>query len=104
MEQSTSLTRLLEAADLLGMVEELNNPATVSKLSPSTLAGMRITIRSAREMILASHDRLASSLVSQSRARSQAEQEAQPTATAPKMGAPRDLRASLERFIDKAQS
>lgn len=99
MEQSKALTRLLEAADLTGMLEDLANSASSGKLSPASLAGMRITLHNIRETILSSHDMLASSLVSRSRSQSEREgTEAAPTARAM---APRDLRTSLEKFVEK---
>lgn len=99
MEQSRSLARMLEAADLVGMLEDLTNPAVVNKLSPASLSGMRSTLHMIREIILSSHDSFASGLMNQTRSRrsepSSIEQgglRAGPQA--------RDLRASLEKFID----
>ncbi|MCO6429933.1 MAG: hypothetical protein J5J00_03665 [Deltaproteobacteria bacterium] len=67
MEQSQALHKLLESADLIKMVEDLTNAGAYDKLSASGLAGIRITLRSIRENILASHDLLAGNLVQQSR-------------------------------------
>jgi hypothetical protein len=67
MEESNALHKLTEAADLIRMVEELTSPAAFEKLSPSTLAGMRITLRNIRETILNSHDTMAEQLVTRAR-------------------------------------
>ena len=99
MEQSKALTRLLEAADLTGMLEDLANSASSGKLTPASLAGMRLTLHNIRDTILSSHDTLASSLVS--RSRTQSEREGEATATASRAMPPRDLRTSLEKFVDK---
>jgi hypothetical protein len=61
MENNQALYKLLEAAALVGMVEELSNPANIEKLSPTSLSGVRITLRGIRETILASHAALAGS-------------------------------------------
>ncbi|MBN8550355.1 MAG: hypothetical protein J0M12_13655 [Deltaproteobacteria bacterium] len=98
MEQSKALTRLLEAADLTGMLEDLAQSATTGKLTPASLAGMRITLHNIREAILSSHDTLASSLVSRARAQSEREGD---LSTPPARPMPaRDLRTSLEKFVD----
>lgn len=58
MDHSAALHKLMEAAALVGMVEELANPGTFERLSPSSLSGLRITLRTIRESIVASHDAL----------------------------------------------
>lgn len=58
MDHSAALHKLMEAAALVGMVEELANPGTFERLSPSSLSGLRITLRNIRESIVASHDAL----------------------------------------------
>lgn len=67
MEESNALHRLTEAADLIRMVEELTAPSAFEKLSSSSIAGMRITLRNIRETVLSSHDTLAENLVNRSR-------------------------------------
>ncbi len=101
MEQSNALTKLLEAADLLGMLEDLTNPQTVSKLSPASLAGMRITMRSARELVLNAHDKLASSLVASSVSRGNQDSNGVQGQTRISLPQQRDLRTSIEKFVDK---
>lgn len=127
MEESKALHRLIEAADLVGMVEDLLNPNTADKLSASAWSGLRITLRNIRESIQTSHSALAADLVQRSRASlggsngngivDTAEQathfsmkaEAKSlSAQAPVMTdgnkiqmTRRDLKASLEKFIDR---
>ncbi len=67
MEESKALHRLTEVADLVGMVEEILNPAMIERLSPASLSGIRITLRNVREGIQSSHAALASDLVARSR-------------------------------------
>lgn len=67
METSKNLHKLLEIADLAGMVEDLMNPTTMSTLSPASWSGMRITLRNIKESLLSAHDKLASDLVGRSK-------------------------------------
>jgi hypothetical protein len=67
MEERKPLYKLTEAADLLAMIEELYAPQTMTKASAITLSGVRITLRTIREMILSSHDALVQDLMSKSR-------------------------------------
>lgn len=67
METVKNLHKLLEIADLAGMVEDLMNPTTMSTLSPASWSGMRITLRNIKESILTAHDKLASDMVARSR-------------------------------------
>lgn len=55
MEQNQALYKLLEAAALAGMIEDLASPGSLEKLSPTSISGLRITLRSIRDTILASH-------------------------------------------------
>ena len=71
MDQSTALRELLEAADLLGMIEELTASTSVEKLTPSSTAGLKITLRNVRQTLVRSHDVLAREFVAQARARTQ---------------------------------
>jgi hypothetical protein len=109
--------KLLEAADLIGMVEELSAPGR-EQTSPLTRAGLRITLKNVRDSILASHDALAAELVAAGTVRGEgtvALTNARPTthplgdasdaATAKKPTPPRrDLRSSIERFIDPVET
>ncbi|MBX7145405.1 MAG: hypothetical protein K1X79_13225 [Oligoflexia bacterium] len=117
MEQSKALSRLLDAADLLAMLEDLTAGPTSSRMSPSVMSGLRLTIRNAREVILSSHDTLASTLVSKARGNvelskdqettKRADVESQSPLTARAQGESptimkrNDLRASLERIIER---
>lgn len=67
MDQSNALNRLLEAADLLKMVEDLTSPGGFERLSGSSVSGLRITIRNIRESVLASHDQLAGNFVNKAK-------------------------------------
>lgn len=69
MDQSTALHKLLEAADLLGMLEDLTLSTSNGKLTPGSLAGIRITLRNVKESVLQSHDRLAEDIVNRAKAR-----------------------------------
>ena len=68
MDQSKALHKLLEAADLVGMIEDLTNPSKVDSFTPASWSGMRITLRSVREQLLETHRSLSRDLVSRSRA------------------------------------
>jgi hypothetical protein len=68
MEESKALHRLLEASDLVGMVEDLLNPATAEKLTGPAWSGMRITLRNVRDIIQNSHSIMAGELIQRSKA------------------------------------
>lgn len=63
MEESKALEGLLDAADLVAMVENLTRLGNADPLAPSTMAGVRITLRTIREMVLKSHDSLSREMV-----------------------------------------
>jgi hypothetical protein len=67
MEESKALHRLVEAQDLVGMIETMLSPEMADKLSPSAWSGLRITLRSVREMIGASHAAMANDFVARSK-------------------------------------
>ena len=69
MDQSTALHKLLEAADLAKMVEEIMAPGSLERLSPAALAGARATLRNLRETMLSCHDLMAGDLVARARSR-----------------------------------
>lgn len=67
MEEGKALHRLLEAADLIGMIEEMMNPQTSERLSESARAGMRITLRNVRDLVMSSHENLSGEFVQRAR-------------------------------------
>lgn len=67
MDNSKALVRLTEAADLIAMVDELLAAAGNGSANPSTWSGIRITLRSVRESVLASHDTLAADFIHRAR-------------------------------------
>lgn len=58
MDENNALQRLLEAADLIKMIEELTGPTDLHKLPAGTMAGLRITLKNVREAIVTSHQHL----------------------------------------------
>jgi len=127
MDHSKALHQLTEAADLVSMLESLTSPSAMSSTqTPASWGGLRITLRNIRETIMSSHDALASEVVSKARAQvsiqnqnteilevsdSGAVRQASPVrnvSQAPIASAAnaaridrKDLRAQLERFIEK---
>lgn len=121
MDQSTALHKLLEAADLIGMLEDLTNTSG-GKIGPSSIAGMRITLRGLRDTLLQSHDSLAHEVVGRAQARmaqqnhavapvattlavqSSESREMTPSVSMSDMNrvqfTKKDLRASLEKIIE----
>lgn len=71
MDQSKALQRLTEAADLTAMVEELLKGAQNDKALNTGMPGIRLTLKSIREAILASHDVFAGEMVARSRGRAE---------------------------------
>lgn len=122
MEQTRALAKLLEAAELIGMMEELSAPGR-EQLGPLTRIGLRITLKNVRESILSSHDTLAAEIVAAGAARVELSSAgmaspphapashnpggggaaASPQAAPPPVTARRDLRAAIERFVDPAE-
>lgn len=66
MEQSNALHKLMEAADLVKMLEELTAPGRIERLSSSSLSGLRITLRNIRQSMIESHSTLTAQLVDRS--------------------------------------
>jgi hypothetical protein len=112
MEQGRALQALVEAADLVRMLEDITNPSVLSSISAASMAGVRVTLKNVRESILASHDTLAAQVIH--RARVHLDASLQTAASAADLGADngggvsetpvmsrRDLRASLEKLIEK---
>lgn len=120
METSKALNELKEAADLIGMVEEMSNPAIMDRLNPTSLAGLRVTLRNIERSVRAAHDVLSGQMVAKARSEIQAARPAAGIATAQSTQARpatqpitrtqiitdnklsrEDLRASLEKFVDR---
>lgn len=109
MDNTNHLKNLLEASDLLAMLEELIQNSG-GKLNPSTLSGLRLSIRNAKEIVLSSHDSIAQALLQ--RNKQDASSAAHATSQALSSGSQavsvqgmaqqaqrKDLRSSLERII-----
>ena len=106
MEQSKALQSLLESADLMKMLEDIIASGTIDRLSPSSLSGMRLTLKSVREQVLSSHDSLASEMISRSKASSNGQStasgvEVEKTKPAEASFTRRDLRATIEQVRDQ---
>lgn len=117
METSKALNELKEAADLIGMVKEMTNPAIMDRLNPTSVAGIRITLRNIERSIRASHDALSGQMVAKARAEINAARPVAEIATAQARPATQpitrtqiitdnklsreDLRASLEKFVER---
>lgn len=67
MSQSQSLNQLIDAADLISMLEDLTRPSSIQQVSPATMSGLRVTLRTIREMVVDSHDNLAKNFVDKAR-------------------------------------
>lgn len=67
MEPSHALQGLIEAAELVKMLEDLCSPGTFEKISSGSMGGMRVTLRGVRKGILQSHDVLATRMIQQAR-------------------------------------
>ena len=112
MEESKALSRLGEAADLLILLEDILNPSSMERLSPSAWSGLRLTLKNARSMLQESQTSLSKDFVARARGNSTGfEQSAKPqthiseiTQTDPEQAKAlitrRDLKASLEKFIE----
>ncbi len=121
MDQSKALHQLLEAADLVGMIEDLTEPNRVQSLSPASWTGMRITLRTIRDSIMESHNTLAKDLVERARVSTQASQtqapatpqaqrveqrraqatpQARTNATTVAAGRSGNLKSTIEQFVD----
>jgi hypothetical protein len=114
MEESKSLARLGEAADLLILLEDILNPSSIERLSPSAWSGLRLTLKNARSMLQESQTSLSKDFVA--RARNGVVQVSQAIKEIPvqeqdqsiplsadsakALITRRDLKASLEKFIE----
>ena len=120
MDQNQTLQKLLEAADLAKMVEELVSPGHLERLTPASLSGIRVTLRALRETMLLCHDSVVAEQGNRIRARVEApaalESEApsaarpDPAIVRPPNGVeqPRmvrkDLRSTLGQMIERSAS
>ncbi len=104
MEESKALHKLLEIADLVGMVEEMMNPASSERLSSASWSGMRITLRNVRDMVQASHATLSSDFVHRSRAVVQAASSPQPQVSAPVIESSARTLAAEEKAVHSVRS
>ena len=82
MDQSKALHRLREAADLVGMIEDLLHPARTETLSPASWAGMRVTLREIKDSMIESHTVLTKDLVNRARSAAQSAPTEKPSAAA----------------------
>ena len=97
MDQSRALRQLMEAADLVYMLEELT--ASGKQLSASSVSGLRLTLRGVRETLVHSHDALASSAVSRVRS----ESKSPVNGKAVKEGIQftrKDLRSTVDQYVE----
>jgi len=81
MDQSKALHRLREAADLVGMIEDLLDPSRTESLSPASWAGMRVTLKGIRESMVESHTVLTRDLVNRARGAAQTNSTEKPQST-----------------------
>jgi hypothetical protein len=111
MEESKALRKLMDAAELVSMLEELTSPGIVERLSNSSLSGLRLTLRNIRESIISGHDILAADYVERARmgvmtpapANKSLSENMNPPSTDPMKTqmVRRDLRSSIEKFVDR---
>ncbi len=73
MDQSKALQKLLEAADLTKMIEDLMDPSRSESILSSS-SGIRITLKNIRETILSSQGVLAKDFVARARSNAGAQQ------------------------------
>jgi len=115
MDQSKALHRIREAADLIAMVEELLDPTKVDALSAASWAGIRATLRNAKDTICDGHAVLTKDFIARARQAAQSKPannqngaterptsqnvttltNPQPAAAAPRQS----LASSVERFV-----
>ena len=110
MDQSKALTKILESAELLAMLEEMIEPGKVEALSAISWKGIRVTLKNARETIAESQSVLARDFVQRAKAQGLTQKPASSPSLStqapserpnPVLGqARRDLRSSLERVTE----
>jgi len=120
MEQSKALQALKEAGDLVRMLEEITHPNVLASLSAASMPGVRITLKNVRESIISSHDALAGQVIQ--RAKVQLDSNAgsgihsvngtalhperltsKPQGEQAPVLSRKDLRASIEKIIEKSE-
>ncbi len=112
MEKTQALNMLVEAADLVKMIEDI--AALPNEKINSNMAGIKLNLRMVRERILASHDRFASEYIAQARAKIEPPTEPKPFNTQKEISSTeqpndnsrlsfkrRDLRAEMEKSIER---
>ena len=67
MEESRALSKLNEAADLLILLEDVLNPASMERLSQASWSGLRLTLKSARSILQESQVSLSREFVARAR-------------------------------------
>ena len=113
MEETKALNRLGEATDLLILLEDILNPTSMERLSPSAWSGLRLTLKNARAMLQESQNILSKDYVARAKTgattivTSDLPHRAIETEHAPANNEQakalitrRDLKASLEKFIE----
>ncbi len=70
MEQSKTLNRLAESADLVKMVEDLLATDRIDRVQ-SILSGIKVTLRNVRETILDTHDAFARDVIARAKLENQ---------------------------------
>ncbi len=113
MDQSKALRGLLDASDLVAMIEDLLGPQSLERLSPASLSGVRLTLRNLREGILQSHDTLAGDIMQRGRPRTDTTLSPQVTIATTSTSSStdssvtpvrrRDLRSTLDRAPDRTE-
>jgi len=121
MEQSKALHKLAEASDLILLLEDMISTEHSDRIAPSSWAGIRILMKSVRESIQQSRSVLAQDLITRSKEvtadlssraglaakvetfvtpNTQVHSPIQQTASSDVMMQRKDLKSSLERFIE----
>ena len=67
MEESRALSKLNDATDLLVLLEDILNPASIERLSSASWSGVRLTLRNARVTLQESQSSLSKEFVARAR-------------------------------------
>lgn len=67
MEESRALSKLNDATDLLVLLEDILNPASIERLSAASWSGVRLTLRNARITLQESQNSLSKEFVARAR-------------------------------------
>ena len=100
MDRNQALSQLKEAADLIGMIEDLTHPTAVERLSAASLSGLRITLKRVKESIISTHNLLATPQQESPKPAPAAPAQKPAEASSAKR---HNLRSSLERFVERNQ-